>query len=251
MNKEFEKNYHEVEASHWWFVARRALVKDLICRTHPDLKSGILEIGCSGGPLMQKLRDSGYINLTGIDISPEAVALCRERNLGNVLVMDAQQPDFPPDSFDVIIASDVLEHLTDAPRASSAWYRLLRPGGTAMVFVPAFKFLWSGHDVVNHHVHRYRAVELAALLRNAGFEIQRQGYWNFFLFVPVLLVRLAKNLVAGAPEKFPAGDLKPVPPVLNSLLASLMRLENRLVLAGVNFPWGVSAAVIARKPVLT
>jgi hypothetical protein len=123
----------------------------------------------------------------------------------------------------------------------------LRPGGTLMVFVPAFKFLWSGHDVVNHHFHRYRAAELAGLLRSAGFEIQRQGYWNFFLFLPVAIVRLAKRLFAGNSDKLPAGDLKAVPRALNFLLILLLRLENRLMLCGLNFPWGVSAAVIARK----
>ena len=248
MNKDFERTYHEVESTHWWFVARRALVKDLVCRAAPDRQSAILEIGCSGGPLLQQLRAGGYTNLTGIDISSEAIALCRGRGLGNVSVMDAQQPDFPPASFDVITASDVLEHLADAPRAVAAWHKLLRPGGTAIVFVPAFKFLWSSHDVVNHHFHRYCAAELAALLRAAGFEIQRQGYWNFFLFLPVALVRLAKRLVPGAAEKFPTGDIKPVPSPLNALLIFLLRLENRLLLAGLNFPWGVSAAVVARKP---
>jgi SAM-dependent methyltransferase len=248
MNKDFEKTYHEVEATHWWFVSRRTLVKDLVCLAAPDRQSAILEIGCSGGPLLRQLRAVGYTNLTGIDISPEAIALCRDHNLGHVSVMDAQQPDFPPASFDVITASDVLEHLADAPRAVAAWHKLLRPGGTALVFVPAFKFLWSSHDVVNHHFHRYRAAELAGLLRAAGFEIQRQGYWNFFLFLPVALVRLAKRLVPGPAEKFPAGDINPVPPLLNSLLVYLLRLENRVLLAGLNFPCGVSAAVIARKP---
>lgn len=248
MNKDFEKLYHQVEAAHWWFITRRALVKDLVCLAAPDRKAAILEIGCSGGPLLGQLRDSGYANLTGIDISPEAIALCRERNVGNVSVMDAQQPDFPPASFDVLTASDVLEHLADAPRAARNWHTLLRPGGTLIVFVPAFKFLWSEHDEVNHHFHRYRAGELAALLRAAGFVVERRGYWNFFLFGPVAVVRLAKRLARATSHKTPAGDIKPVPSLLNSMLVFLLSLENRLILAGLNFPWGISAMVIARKP---
>jgi SAM-dependent methyltransferase len=245
MNKDFERVYHEVEAAHWWFVARRALVKNLVCRVAPNRAARILEIGCSGGPLLQQLRDAGYADLTGIDISPEAVALCRERKLGAVAVMDAQQPDFPPESFEVITASDVLEHLADAPRALAAWRTLLRPGGTVIIFVPAFQFLWSGHDEVNQHFHRYRAGELAALARAAGFEVQRRGYWNFFLFPPVALVRWIKRLLG--PAKNPSGDIKPVAAPLNALLAFLLRIENRLLLAGLNFPWGVSAMVIARR----
>jgi 2-polyprenyl-3-methyl-5-hydroxy-6-metoxy-1,4-benzoquinol methylase len=248
MNKQFETLYHEVEATHWWFVSRRALVKSLVALTAPNRTSAILEIGCSGGPLLQQLRDDGYNDLTGIDLSSEAIALCRQRSLGNVRVMDAQQPDFPPASFEVITASDVLEHLADAPRAVAAWHRLLCPGGTLVVFVPAFQCLWSRHDEVNHHFHRYRAAELASLLRAAGFEIQRQGYWNFCLFLPVALLRLARRLVPDSSKKPPVGDLQPMPSQINSLLIWLLRLENRLVLAGLDFPWGISAMVLARKP---
>lgn len=248
MNKGFEKTYHEVEAAHWWFVTRRALVRELVCRLARTRQAAILEIGCSGGPLMESLQAEGFVHLFGIDISPEAIALCRARNLPNVSVMDAQTPEFPPASFDVITASDVLEHLADVPRALAAWHQLLRPGGAVVVFVPAFQFLWSGHDVINHHFHRYRAAELAGLLRTAGFEVQRQGYWNFFLFLPVAVFRLAKRVFSGSSEKLPAGDLKPVAAPVNQLLIWLLKLENRLMLAGVNFPWGVSAAVIARKP---
>jgi len=248
MDKDYEKLYHEIEATHWWFVTRRELVKELVCRAAPDQTSAILEIGCSGGPLMQQLREGGYTNLSGIDVSPEAIALCRERNLGQVQVMDAQELEFPPASFEVITASDVLEHLADAPRALAAWLRVLRPRGTVLVFVPAFQSLWSGHDEVNHHFHRYRAAELAALLRVAGFEIQQQGYWNFFLFFPVALVRFAKRILARAAKGPPASDFPPVTGPFNWLLIGLLRLENRLILAGLNFPWGISAMVVARKP---
>lgn len=246
MNKAFETHYHEVEATHWWFVGRRALVRRLVAQIAPRRTAAILEIGCSGGPLLHQLREDGYTALTGIDISPEAIALCRERQLGKVEVMDAQQPDFPPASFDVITASDVLEHLADAPRAVAAWFGLLRPGGTVLVWTPAFRSLWSRHDEVNHHFHRYRAGELARLLQGAGFEIVRRGYWNFFLFPPVALLRLARRALPAA--KDPAGDLRPLPVLINRALGQLLALENRLVLAGWNFPWGISAMVIARKP---
>ena len=247
MNKGFEKTYHELEATHWWFVSRRALLKDLVCRAAPDRQSAILEIGCSGGPFLRQLRDCGYSRLTGIDISPEAIALCRESNLDDVRVMDAQQPDLPPASYDVITASDVLEHLADAPRALAAWHQLLRPGGTLVVFVPAFMFLWGGHDRVNHHFHRYRAAELAGLLQSAGFEIRWQCYWIFFLFFPVAFVRLAKRFFARPADKLPSSDLQAIPRRLNSLLILLVRMENGLMHWGLKFPWGVSASVIARK----
>ena len=248
MNKKFENTYHEVEAVHWWFVARRTIVKELVRKAASSTQAAILEIGCSGGPLMESLRDDGFSNLFGIDISPEAVALCLARRIPNVSIMDAQAPDFPAASFDVITASDVLEHLSDGPGALAEWYKLLRPGGTLIVFVPAFNFLWSGHDEINHHFRRYRAADLARLLHSAGFEIRRQGYWNFSIFFPVALVRLAKRLLSRLSTKPSAGDLKPIPFLFNQVLIWLLNMENKILLAGVNFPWGVSATVVARKP---
>jgi SAM-dependent methyltransferase len=249
MNKKYEKTYHEVEATHWWFVTRRKLVKELVCKYAPAPDAAILEIGCSGGPLLESLRANGFSQLAGIDISPEAVALCRDRNLANVSVMDAQKPDFPPSSFEIIIASDVLEHLEDAPLALAAWHKLMRPGGTLLLFVPAFCFLWGDHDEINHHFHRYRAGELAELLHSAGFEVSRQGYWNFFLFLPVATIRLLKRFMPCSTFKPRSGDLKPVTPPLNRLLIWLLTLENHLLLRGVNFPWGVSATIIAHRPI--
>jgi len=247
MQKNYEETYHSVEDAHWWFVARRALVARLVMRGLSDRNAPILEIGCSGGPLLQQLHDCGYTRLTGIDISADAIRLCQQRQLGDVRVMDAQRPDFPPASFAMITASDVLEHLADAPGALRAWHALLRPGGTLVVFVPAFMFLWSEHDVVNQHFHRYTAHELVGLLKKSGFVIQRKGYWNFALFLPVALVRLAKKFLPSRPDSAPAGDIKPTPRFINRLLTFLLREENSLILLGLNFPWGVSAMVVAKK----
>jgi SAM-dependent methyltransferase len=248
MNKDFEQTYHEIEESYWWFVTRRSLVRELVRRAAPDRKSAILEIGCSGGPLLQMLQSDGYDHLTGIDISPEAIQLCRRRKLENVRVMDALQPDFAPASFDVIVASDVLEHLADAPGALEAWHALLRPGGTLIVFVPAFMMLWSGHDEVNQHFYRYRAAELATLAQSCGYEVRRKGYWDFLLFLPITIIRLASRFFGRVTNKAPSGDLKPLPRPVNALLISLLRLENWLLLAGANYPWGLSAMVICQKP---
>ena len=219
----------------------------------------VLDIGCGmGRHSFEAFRRGASVTaadldrkvLAEVDKMSEAMVEAGEAPTGSKLttkVVNVLDMPFATGSFDVIIASDVLEHLADAPRALAAWYQLLRPGGTLVVFVPAFKFLWSEHDRVNHHFHRYRATELAGLLQYAGFEIHRQGYWNFFLFFPVAFVRLAKRFFARPADKLPSGDLKAVPRLLNSPLILLLRIENWLMHLGLNFPWGVSASVIAQK----
>jgi len=247
MQEGFETTYHAVEERHWWFTGRRALVRQLVRRASTGCDARILEIGCSGGPLLQQLRRDGFSNLTGIDISRDAIAVCAKRGVPNVFVMDAQHLEYPAESFDVITASDVLEHLADAPTALREWHRALRPGGKLIVFVPAFMFLWSQHDVANQHKHRYTTSELRVALQQAGFAVERLAYWNFLLFAPAALVRLMKNLVSRPASATGQGDLKQTSKPLNALLQFILNIENRLLLAGLNFPFGISAWAVARK----
>jgi SAM-dependent methyltransferase len=245
VKKEYEDQYHRLEESHWWFVGRRHLVRKLVLQATTNPSSHILEIGCSGGPLMQQLATDGYKHVTGIDISKDGVALCHQRGLTDAHVMDAQKLDLPNSHFDVITASDVLEHLPDAPKALAEWYRVLKPGGNLIVFVPAFQFLWSEHDEVNLHFQRYTKAGLSRMISEAGFSIVRASYWNFCLFWPVALVRLLRRVLPKS--EVSGGDIKPSAKIVNCLLAALLRSENWLILKGLNFPTGVSAMVIARK----
>jgi SAM-dependent methyltransferase len=246
VKREYEEQYHRLEEKHWWFQGRRHLVRALVLRANPDRACRILEIGCSGGPLIQQLRSDGYRNLTGIDISPDGIKLCRQRGFTDTHVMDAQKLSFADESFDVLTASDVLEHLADAPQAVREWKRVLKPDGTLIVFVPAFQFHWSEHDEVNRHAKRYCRSDLRQLLADNGFMLVRSSYWNFMLFWPVTLVRLIRRLFPKR-ESF-TGDIRPTPALLNRVLILLLRGENFLLLRGLDFPVGVSVMALARKP---
>ena len=246
MQSQYEELYHRVERRHWWFVGRRDLIRRLVLDLSPARDCRILDIGCAGGLLIEELRSAGYRQITGIDVSPAAIAQCRAAGIPEAELGDATCPGFPPESFDVIIASDVLEHLGDVPTALAAWRRILRPGGIIIAFAPAFMFLWSPHDVANAHHHRYRAAELRAVLAAAGLRIERVGYWNFLLFGAAAAIRLGRRLVPGAAVR--DGDLRlPVAP-LNRMLRGFLAVENRVIRAGLDLPWGLSALVIARRP---
>jgi SAM-dependent methyltransferase len=247
MKPDYEELYHRIEDQHWWHVSRRHIVRDLVRQVNADHCCDVLEIGCSGGILLRQLHNDGYTRVTGIDISADAIARCAYNGLTNVYEMDARQPHFAAESFDVIIASDVLEHIADTAESLRAWHRLLRPFGVLIVFVPAFQFLWSIHDIVNNHEKRYTLRELTSLLIDAGFHVERRGYWNFAAFLPVLAVRLALKLLRVSRDSAAHDGMAIPPKFLNILLAGLMRFENRLICAGVRWPWGVSAMAIGRK----
>jgi SAM-dependent methyltransferase len=247
MKQGYEAHYHRIEENHWWFLGRRDIVRSFVLQANADRNCRILEMGCSGGPLIQQLQADGYRNVTGIDISSDAIALARQRGLADTHVMDAQKLSFPDGQFDVITASDVLEHLADAPGAIQEWHRLLKPGGVLIVFVPAFQFLWSEHDEINKHYRRYRRPELNELLTAHAFALERSSYWNFVLFFPVAAVRLLKRCLPRPRRVSDEGDFFAVPALVSRTLTALLRSENGWLRRGVNFPFGVSVLAIARK----
>lgn len=244
MKESFEQTYHELEKNHWWFKSRRNYIHSLL-KAYPK-DTSILDIGCSSGILLRELREQGFsVNkLYGVDISEEAIKNCWANGIPNAFAMDAQAIDLQ-EKFDVIVASDCLEHLADDRKAIKNWNGLLKPGGELWVFVPAFSFLWSAHDVANMHYRRYTRQELKEKLSHEQLQILKASYWNFSLFLPVSLVRLISRLWPGR-NKNASGDLYQLPGPVNEYLSKLVFFENRL-LQHLNFPFGVSTYCIAKK----
>lgn len=243
MDKAYEEKYHTIETNHWWYTSRRRLILSMIRGLPRDAR--ILDIGCSGGVLLQDLKAAGFTHVTGIDFSEDAIELCKKKGLTDVYVMDAHFPGFQDGEFDVIIASDCLEHLEKDNVALTNWHRVLKAGGRGLIFVPAMMSLWSEHDVVNHHFRRYTKAELVDKAQKAGFTISKAAYWNFAMFFPAWLYRKLRNLSKDAKEN-PEDHMDKFSPVSNAILKMWMGLENALFrIAG--FPIGVSVMVDVRK----
>lgn len=251
MDLTYEAKYHQLEEENWWFASRRDAVYDLLAGLRLPPTAAILEIGCSGGPLMQRLRAAGYTDVTGIDVSAPAIELAHARGVANASVMDGAALEFADARFDLVVASDVLEHIEDEAQALREWTRVLKPGGQLLVFVPAHAYLWSEHDVVNHHFRRYSRQGLVAALRRAGLRPERSSFWNAALYFPAAALRLGRRLVSGpvSPIKSPGstGDLRRFSGPANSLLLLWVKAENR-VLRLFDLPLGVSVFALARKP---
>lgn len=243
MKEAYEKKYHELEKNHFWHRARRKYILQLLANTPKDLS--ILDIGCSSGMLLNELAGIGFNKdkLYGIDISPDAVQQSKENGVQNSFLMDAGSIDLNR-KFDILIASDCLEHLENDKEALGNWRKILNRDGQLIVFVPAFMALWNEHDVANMHYRRYTRKALKKKLIESGFEVNDSSYWNFFLFPPILMVRLLSRLKSSKSQS-QTGDLDKIPK-LNNLFFKLVSLENKL-LSYVNFPFGVSTYCIARK----
>ena len=246
MDKDYVSAYHALEESHWWFVGRR----DMVWRLLKDLDRNlsILEIGCSGGPLIRLLQRKGFAKIIGIDINECSVQLCRSLGEADIRVADGCATGFSNEQFDVVIASDVLEHIEDPNQGLTEWSRILKPKGIVLVFVPAFQFLWGRHDEVNRHYRRYSKQEIVSLLEQAGFCIERATYWNFSLFLPALFVRLLRRVLSRQQGEKKGGDLTASGKIMNRILENVLKVENSVLASGLNFPFGLSLFAIARKP---
>lgn len=240
-NTHYDILYNE-EVTHWWYRVRREIVFSLLSSIATKKKGllRILEVGCGTGELLKEIDCLGSVR--GIDISPRAIEFCKERGLTNAAVGDVAQIPFPEESFDVVIALDVLEHLENDSEGCNELIRVLAPGGVAIVAVPAFMFLWGITDVVSHHFRRYTRKQIAVCMREAGFTIERATYFNTFLFLPIAVVRLCVRIlgIKVRSENTMTGKFT------NAVLYRIFKLEF-LLLRCIDFPFGVSILVTAKK----
>ena len=234
---------YEVEGTHWWFAGRRRILKSFIARivaslNRPNLQ--ILDIGCGTGANLEMLAEFGESQ--GVDVSPEALAFCRTRGLDQVRQGAAEQLPFADHSFDLVTALDVVEHLDDDLKGLQEMRRVLSPEGRALIFVPAFMFLWGVQDDISNHRRRYTLPELRHVLKDAGLEVERATYANITFFLPILLGRLLMRATGFRP----ASENNLTIGSLNGVLGRLFGAESA-VLRYLNFPFGVSIVCVARR----
>jgi len=233
----------QLEDHHWWFVARRNLICTALRRYVSTPKPLVLDIGCGTGGTLDRLRE--FATPVGLDLEPLALSLCRERGHEALVLASATALPFGEGTFDAVVALDVLEHIPDDGAAAVELARVLKPGGMAVITVPAYRSLWSGHDVALMHQRRYRSEEVRRLLEGAGLEVKRLSYTVAALLPAVWVVRKLQNALAGKAE--PKADAKPTAEPLNGLLRRLLDLETQLVLRG-SLPFGLTVFAVVQKP---
>ncbi len=247
MEQDEYRRMFELETTYWWFAGRRELVREWVAealrrQASPPAERQLLDAGCGTGANANMLRAFGRV--VGADISYEALRWSRRRGLSSLAQCRAEQLCFADDTFDVVTALDMLEHVDDDLAALAELHRVCKPGGAVIVTVPAYGFLWSPHDEALHHRRRYAPRELRDKLEALGFEVERLNHFMFGLFVPVLLMRIWQNLRKRGLRS--RSDAQPLPAWLNRLLLWLLSVERRLG-RFVTPPVGVSLICTARK----
>jgi ubiquinone/menaquinone biosynthesis C-methylase UbiE len=238
---------HTLESDYWWFQGRMRVILTMLDELRRQgLVPGnptILDIGCGTGMLLEKLQKLGFG--IGLDFSPVALEYCRHRSLPHLARADVHCIPVADNSANVLLALDLVEHVRDDRQVLSEFFRVLKPGGVAIISVPAHKGLWSNHDVALHHFRRYEKSEFYDLVTSAGFSPIKYTYSLAVAYIPALIFRSAKKmLISNSP---PHTDEFRLPRFVNAVLRETVHLEARW-LRHRNLPFGLSILCIAQKP---
>lgn len=236
--RSFEDNY-------WWYQALRQHVVNSIKPGRENFS--LLDAGCGSGGMLAQLRaEFSQAELTGIDESEHAIALCRDRQMGaRLLRAGVHELPFPADAFDFVLSLDVWTHASvDDALAAHETHRVLRPGGKLILNLAAFEFLKGAHDEAVDVGRRYTRPQVRALLEGPDFVVERLTYWNTTLTPSIALIRwLSRRRLAREPAR---SDFRPLPSVVNAALARLAALE-LTASRHLSLPFGTSVLAVARK----
>jgi SAM-dependent methyltransferase len=234
------REHYEVEDRHWWFRGRWAVIEAMLARTRLPKEPRILDAGCGTGGNLTRYSRMGPAS--GVDPSPDAVRFCEERGLGSVRQAGLEMLPFDDASFDLIAATDVLEHIAAEQEALHELRRVAAPDGVLLLTVPAYMWLWTQEDVNLHHQRRYTRPRLRTAVRGAGWTPQIATYFNSLLLPPIAAARRLPERSEGK-----KADLERTPAFLNKPLSLPMRAEARLIRMGASLPAGVSVGLVCRK----
>ncbi len=242
MDRDYELQTHQAEDRHWWYRGRRTVLEGVIAGLRLPARARILDAGCGSGRNMVELARHGTV--TGVELSQTSVELALQRHVGEVVGGSVLEMPFPADSFDLAVSLDVIEHLQDDLGALRELRRTVAPGGSLLVTVPAYPWLWSAHDEINHHHRRYTRRSLQRVAEQAGWEQVRTTYFNSLLLPIAIVLRLLERFNTRTTES--SLDLWVPPEPLNWLLERPLALEAALIARGGRIPAGLSLLAVFR-----
>jgi len=215
---------------------------DRHCPHTPDRQPRLLDLGCGTGLFIRE--QSQDKSAFGLDFSREALEFSRTRGVSRLVCADSQELPFAAESFDIVTAFDLIEHVERDDQLIAEAHRVLRPGGVMLIAVPAHPFLLGGHDDALHHKRRYTWNQFDQLF-DPGQWHRRRLTWTFASIFPIaLLVRSIRNILPGADS--PTADTNLTPSWMNRALFRWHRLENSWA-ENHDLPFGLSIFTVREK----
>ncbi len=231
----------ETEDRMWYFRALHRRLAHWLARLLPAGPVRVLDAGCGTGGFIRSQRSRPGWQLTGVDLSPVACRLARERTGSEIIERSITALPFGDGTFEAIVTGDVLYHVEDPAAALREFARCVRPGGVVLVNEPAYRWLWSYHDDAVESKHRFTRPELVALFRQAGLEVVFASYANM-LALPLVVVR--RKLF---PPARPTSDVQLYPAPIEAVFSAMAWLEHAWTKHGWPLPAGSSVFVAGVK----
>lgn len=252
MDKNYYKDYYYLERKHWWFKARLNILESLLTRQILPILTDkqnihILNAGVATGATSIMLEK--YAKTTSLEYDQDCCLFLKETVGIEAVNASLTGLPFEDESFDLVCAFDVIEHIEDHELAVAEIKRVLKPNGKVFLTVPAYQFLWSEHDEINHHFRRYTLKELSQVVQVNALNIQYSSYFNTLLFPLIFLIRFIGNLFKKKTTKKAKSDFEKVKTggFVNSILCFIFKLEKPLITRLFRLPFGVSIVLIAQK----
>jgi SAM-dependent methyltransferase len=246
MDRLLELTYR-AEQSHFWFRGFRAYVRPELARAVRGIAAPrLLDCGCGTGSNMQMLEEFG--DVFGFDLTWNGLTFARSMGRRDIARASIGHIPFVSSHFDVVTSFDVFQCLPDPVERDAAreMWRVLKPGGHAVLNVAALEMLSGGHSVLSEEVRRYTPARLRSVFEDAGFVVDRLTFAHAALLPIMLPVRLFQRWRSGG--TVPAGEFDitvPSAPV-NGALTVVTRME-AAALKVTNMPIGSSLLLHAVK----
>lgn len=241
MHIPFEFEAVRCETASWWYIARRKLFREAVAQALRDKREArVLDLGCTA----ELSADSPQVRVLNAHAALPVLAFQQMQGLQDLICTEPEELGLVSNSFDAIVAGDILQTVPDDLASLREMRRVLKDGATLCLTVPAYPLLWGEKDEISGHRRRYTATELRRKLNNAGFEVTRVSYLVASGFFPAMIERISKNIFSKSID-----HRLPLPRTGSAAMVLLLDVERQLI-RYINLPFGTRVVCWARKPAL-
>ena len=233
--------HHHIGANHPIDIASREICINYLKDFNKNKQNVVLEIGCSSGYLINKIKMKKKYNYIGSDaVKNHIVKLSEKYKDVPFLIFDLLKNPFKKPICDALIMLNVLEHIKNDDAALLEANKILNDNGVLIIEVPAGKFLYGDYDKKLKQFRRYNMGEITKKIEKAGFTIERKTHLGFIVYPLFVIVKLFNKLF-----KDKNIVIKQVKNSNNFFTKMFFNLEKKLY--KINFPFGIRCYICARK----